>query len=151
MWFTPSSTDLQPYLAAPQLEALQNTLLADGQTDPLPDIIADVVARVRAEIRAYPPNRLSASPDAVPPELRGAVAHLALEAAQTRIPSFELTADQRRAADNARHLLTRIAGGHLRISQPDDPEDSPSGPQTGRTVTVNSRPSLASGNHLAAL
>ncbi|KAF0094018.1 MAG: Uncharacterized protein E1N59_2276 [Puniceicoccaceae bacterium 5H] len=137
-WSPLSPLTLQRYLAAPQLRALQTAALADEQADPIPEIVADLTARVRAELRAGG-GVLSAEPMALPPELHGPAAALVLEAAQTRLPSLELTTAQVRAADEARALLERFANGKLRAEPPADPEEPP--PVWGaETVVLSLRP-----------
>ena len=122
-WIQLKPDDLNDYLVAAQLKALRTKALDSEQGDPLLDVIADVSARIRAEIRGNPSNRVSATPDAIPPELKSVAAALIIEAAQARIPGLKFTIDQIRAADNARDYLRRLSRAEVPISAPDDPED----------------------------
>jgi hypothetical protein len=97
-------------------------MLAPGQTDPLPVIIADVTARVRAEVRGNRRNRVERDPCLLPPELKLAAVHVALESLQARLPNLALTADQIRLADEARTMLARVARGEVPITVPAQPE-----------------------------
>jgi len=115
-WKSISKQDLYDYLAAEQTDALGDEALGDGQENPLVAIIADVTQRVRAEIRANNGNILDPAADTLPPELRGAAIALIVEAAQARLPSLALSADQTRLANAARALLKRVAAGDVGIS-----------------------------------
>jgi hypothetical protein len=139
-WITLTPNDLRPYLAADQVDALRTEALAAGQTDPVAAVIADVIERMRAEIRASGANRLSQTPSTVPPELRGGAAALAIEAAQTRLPALLLTADQVRAANQARHFMERVATGDIPVTVPSDPVTVPdAGPATSSYAQVLGR------------
>ena len=148
-WIQLTEADLHRYLAEPQVTALRTVALADGQPDPLPEILADVSARIRAEVAACPRNRLSADPALIPPELKGAAVALAAAALQSRVPPVRLTRDQDRSADNARRLLKRVAECEVAIAVPPDPapaSDYPSGGFTG-----GARPRTATGETLKGL
>lgn len=121
-WSPLTPADVLACLAAPQLAALRQGVLAPGQTDPLPALIADVTARVRAEIRGGRRNRVERDSCLLPPELKLAAAHLALESLQTRLPGLALSADQIRLAADARALLARVARGEVPITVPAQPE-----------------------------
>jgi hypothetical protein len=121
-WTPLTSADVLACLAAPQVAALRQGVLAPGQTDPLPTLIADVTARVRAEIRGGRRNRVERDCTLLPPELKLAAAHLALESLQTRLPGLALSADQIRLAADARALLARVARGEVPVTVPAKPE-----------------------------
>jgi len=121
-WSPLTSADVLACLAAPQVAALRQGALAPGQADPLPALIADVTARVRAEIRGGRRNRVERDCTLLPPELKLAAAHLALESLQTRLPALALTADQIRLAADARALLARVAHGDVPVTVPAQPE-----------------------------
>jgi len=121
-WIKLQPDDLNDYLVAAQINVLRTKALASGQGDPLLDIIEDVSTRIRAEIRGNPVNRVSNTVFAIPPELIGVAAALIIESAQGRIPGLKSTADQIRAANNARDYLRRMSRGEVPVSTPDDPE-----------------------------
>lgn len=123
-WVVPTADDLNTFLNAPQLEALQTAALGEEQPDPVATALAAVVEWVRAEVRAGG-NRASQTAGAIPSLLWASCAALAIEQAQARLPAFRLTADQIRLAREARLLLRRIAGGAIPVPLPNDPEAAP--------------------------
>jgi hypothetical protein len=121
-WISLSTDDVYACLAALQADILRSRLLATGETDPLAALLTEVTARVRAEVRTGRRCRLDQDQTLVPPELKLAACHLAVEALQARIPNLALTEDQTRLANEARQLLARVAGGELAVCLPVNPE-----------------------------
>lgn len=119
-WINITVEDLYTYLAAPQVEALRRCAVSKAQPDPVIDAIQNVVLSIRAYILSNKRNVLSASPYAIPPELKSDACILALEVAQLRIPGFRLTSDQVRLVEEARAKMQQIVSGELVISLPDD-------------------------------
>jgi hypothetical protein len=120
-WSPLTPDDVLACLLGPQVDILRQRQLNPGQADPLPALIADVTARVRAEIRGNRRNRVELDACLLPPELKLAAAHLALESLQARLPNLALSADQMRLADDARALLARVASGQVPITVPAQP------------------------------
>ncbi len=120
-WSPLTPDDVLACLLGPQVDALRQRQLNPGQVDPLPALIADVTARVRAEIRGNRRNRVELDACLLPPELKLAAAHLALESLQARLPNLALSADQVRLATDARALLIRVARGEVPITVPAQP------------------------------
>ncbi len=150
-WITLTPENLNDYLAAAQVDAIRTKALAAGQSDPLVEIISDAARRIRAEIRGCPSNRVSAIVGAVPPELKSTAISLIVEAAQTRLPGLKLSEGQKRAADNARSYLQRIARCEVPVSAPDDPQEPPTEQRGGRVEVVASRSNPLSAKRLAGL
>lgn len=150
-WTVLTPDSLLPYLAAKPLSALRTKALAADQPDPVEAILADITTRVRAEVRGHRPNRVSATAHAVPPELESATIALAVEAATRRLPGLPLSAEQRRAAEEARALLVRVARGEVPVSRPDDPEEPDSAQRTGSVETLASRTNPLTGKRLRHL
>ncbi len=123
-WSPLTPADVLACLASAQVDALRQRALAPGQNDPLPTIIADVTARVRAEVRGNRRNRVERDETLLPPELKLAAAHLALESLQARLPNLALSPDQIRLMGEARALLARVARGEVPISVPAQPEST---------------------------
>jgi len=123
-WTPLTPEDVLTCLASAQVEALRQRALAPGQSDPLPVIIADMTARVRAEVRGNRRNRVERDEALLPPELKLAAAHLALESLQARLPNLALSPDQVRLMGAARSLLARVARGEVPITVPAQPESS---------------------------
>lgn len=140
-WIVPTVGDLNEFLNAPQLEALQTAALGEEQPDPVAAALAAVVEWVRAEVRAHSGNRVSLTAGAIPAMLWASCAALAIEQAQARLPAFRLTADQVRLAREARLLLRRVASGNIPVPLPDDPELPPMPTNTPRAEVVRQRKS----------
>jgi len=150
-WTTLATADIYAGLVAAQIDILRTRALAPGQADPLPTLICDITARIRAEVRTCRRNRLDRDDTLIPPELKLAASHLALESLQTRIPNLALTADQTRLADNARQLLLRVANGEVAVSTPDNPEGPLAATVWYGLEVLRRRPSSVSGRSLAGL
>lgn len=118
-WIEIKVKDLYDYLVSPQVDILRKRMLADGQDDPLIDIITDITARIRAEISGNVRNVLSSNKSEIPPDLKSIACYLIMECAQSRIPALKLTDDQVRLVNDAREYLKRIAQGEVQVSSPD--------------------------------
>lgn len=118
-WITLQISDLNDYLAANQVQALQTIALANDQDNPLNEIIDDITARIRAEISGNHNNILSMNKTEIPHDLKSCACYLVLEAAQTRLTGLQLSNDQIRMANESREYLKRIAQGEIPISLPD--------------------------------
>jgi len=148
-WSPLTPADVLACLAAPQAAALRQSALAPGQSDPLQALIADVTARVRAEIRGSRRSRVESDATLLPPELKLAAAHLALESLQARLPNLALSADQIRLAADARALLARVAKGEVPVTVPAQPEsDLEANTQYGLEV-LGHRRARVTGRNLA--
>ncbi len=117
-WLTIAVTDLNDYLVAAQMTALRSAALASGQTDPFARVMPDRCTYIRNRIS----NRISisATANAVPPELKTCACMLIIEAMQTRLP-LKLSDDQRRAIERAYKDLDIAGSDEFPISEPDDP------------------------------
>lgn len=135
-WIAISPETVYDYLAAPQVEVLRHATLAQGQADPLPEIIRDICEQMRAEISAQPQNRLDRTAHTIPPHLKATACWLIIEAAQTRIPGLKATEDQIRLAEQARQRLQRIAQGELPLGQPDTVDTSGTYRRPGARIDV---------------
>ena len=150
-WSALTLADVQPALAAAQLTVLRQRSLGEGQSDPLPALLADITARVRAEIRAGRKNQLERDASLLPPELKLAAIHLALEALQTRLPTLGLSADQVRLANDARQLLGRVARGEMALSSPMEPETAHEAQRGYGIEVLRHRGNPVANNRLAGL
>jgi hypothetical protein len=148
-WSPLTPADVLACLAAAQVEALRQRAVAPGQSDPLPTIIADVTARVRAEIRGNRRNRVERDECLLPPELKLAAAHLALESLQARLPNLTLSVDQVRLMTEARALLGRVARGEVPITVPTQPESTLDASSPYGLEVVGHRRRQVSGRDLA--
>lgn len=131
LWLILTPSDLDDYLAAPQVAALRAAALGSGQTDPFLRVMPDVASRIRAEIQGCPRNRVSATPQSIPPNLKSIACLLILEALQARIPGLSLTPEQKTLIADGRDYLKRIGRGQAPVEAPDDPEPSAIQPSSG--------------------
>lgn len=150
-WIHLSTADIEDYLIAAQLQALRNQALGDTQDDPVTQATLDITQRVRAEVASCPRNRISATLESIPPELKVSAIALIIEAAQSRIPYFGMTEEQARNADNARALLERVAAGTFAITQPSDPHDNSTLSSGGSVSVEHYRQNRIQGNHFNGL
>ncbi|MGZ0657094.1 hypothetical protein ACWPKS_15935 [Coraliomargarita sp. W4R72] len=122
-WITIVPEDLDTYLVAGKVSALQTAALRTGGTDPVEIAIGEVVAEIRNNIRACSSNVLSQAEGTIPPELKRHACALIIEAASGRI--LKLSEDQKTAAENARKLMLRVASCSYPVTDPTDPETQP--------------------------
>lgn len=118
-WITITADDIDDTKLAPLVAVLRSAALAEGQGDPVPELLATVVQRVRLEIAAGG-HVVSADAAKVPPSLKRLVARWAVWDAKGRLeqePSEQEKTDHR--DDLA--FLRRIAAGDLGVEMPDDP------------------------------
>ena len=148
-WSALTPADVLACLLAPQADALRQRQLNPGQPDPLPALIADVTAWVRAEIRGNRRNRVEVDVCLLPPELKLAAAHLAVESLQARLPNLALSADQIRLAADARALLVRVARGDVPITVPTQPASDLEASSPFGLEVVGHRRERVSGENLA--
>lgn len=66
MWRAITEDDIRAAWTAPEDEAYRSRLLAGGQADPLPVVIAQVTLQVRNAIRSCPKNKLDADTTTLP-------------------------------------------------------------------------------------
>jgi hypothetical protein len=123
-WIVMTEEDLNDFLVGAQVNALRTAALATGQSDPFENIMPAIAQRIRLKIASCTRNRLSATPDSIPPELKWIAAYLIIEAMQGRIPSLRLSDDQKSQVSEARKQLDRIADCKDVVSEPVDPEES---------------------------
>lgn len=121
-WITISAEDLNDYQVAKIVTAARTKALASGQADPFDVVMPDVAARVRAEIRGCKSNRVSLTPNSVPPDLRSQTVLLIIEAMQSRLPGVQLDEGIRGMIKDAKDYLRRISLCQVPIGIPDDPE-----------------------------
>ncbi|MDR3143747.1 MAG: hypothetical protein LBT57_02800 [Puniceicoccales bacterium] len=149
-WITISPEMVYDYLAAPQVEGLRHSALAQQQEDPLPEIIRDICEQMRAEISAQPQNRLDRRAHTIPPHLKATACWLIIEAAQTRIPGLKASEDQIRLAEQAHQRLQRIAQGELPLGQPDSSDTSVTYRRPGARIDIlHRRQGQATGHTLS--
>ena len=120
-WVVIAQTDLNDYLVSAQVDALAAAALAPGQTNPFARVMPDVMARIRAAIAGCQRNRVSATANSVPPELKWAACLLTIEAMQTRVVGLVLTEEQKGMIRDAKDELKLIRECESVVVTPTDP------------------------------
>ena len=137
-WRIITEADVKTRLAGAELNACQTAALADGQTDPLPDIITAVVDEIRGYIAAGG-NTLGAA-GTIPSKLISAALAIVRYRLATRLPVRSLLTEERKSENtDAIRLLERVADGKFRIEEAtaaDTESSSAPGPSMG-TKTRN--------------
>ncbi|HPA20752.1 MAG TPA: hypothetical protein PLU30_23595 [Verrucomicrobiae bacterium] len=106
-------------LSGPELSSLKTAALADGQANPLTEIIADVVTEVRGYVAGNPKNTLG-SGSTIPDELMIATLAIIRLELLTRLPGLKglITPERVAAADAGREKCRDAARGLMAIEQP---------------------------------
>jgi len=120
-WVTIALADLEHYLVAAQVSAINSAALGGAQTDRFTRVMTDVVNRVRLKIESCVTNHVSATALTVPPSMRGGVCLLIIAGMQASIPSLRLSEDQRKEIDTFEKDLEAIADCKLAVEAPVDP------------------------------
>lgn len=132
-WIVITEDHLRDYLVAAQLSALQSAALATGQTAPFGRVMPDRAAYVRNRISGR--VRISATANAIPPELKTQTALLIIEALSVRISiGLELTEDQKTMIRRAYADLDIAGTEQFPISDADDAIDAPVQPGNPRPL-----------------
>jgi hypothetical protein len=143
-WLAIQLTDLNDYLVAAQVSALNSSALATGQSDRFTQVMTDMVNRIRVKIEGCPRNHVSATPLTVPPELKWVACYLIIEAMQAAVPGLRLTDDQRAQIAKANEQLTRVADCREVVSLPPDPLNPVDVQRGGETQLVSRTRRLSS-------
>ena len=114
-WRSLTADDVLTRLAGVELEAYRTAAKADGQVDPLTEILAGVVAEVRSRIAAGSGNQLGAEGT-----LPDAVRHHGLAMVRfrliTRLP-LRVAEDRRKEYEDALAFLDQVAEGSRQQSR----------------------------------
>ena len=126
-WITITADDLNDYQVGKIINAARTKALAAGQSDPFLKVMPDVVSNIRAKMRANPANRVSLTPNSVPPDLRSQTILLIIEKMQSRLPGIDLTDDFKTQIKDAKSDIEEIArkNNPRPIAVPDNPEPLP--------------------------
>lgn len=137
-WNIITTDQVKTRLAGAELTALQSAALANGQADPLPEIITQVVDEVRGYIVAGGFSLETGT--TVPSKLVGATLDIIRYRLVTRLPARGLLTDERKEEyKNALELLKRVADGGFSVEEP----TTPSTESSGRTGSWGSETALA--------
>ena len=113
-WQLITTDNIKTRLAGAEITALQESALASGQADPLPEIVVAAVDEVRGYIAAA--GRILEAGDKVPSRLINATLAIIRHRIATRLPgrSF-LNEDRIREYQDAIKLLEQVAAGKFAI------------------------------------
>lgn len=118
-WLALTPAHLQQSLSSVELSALQTLLLAAGQTDPLPEVIARTVSEVQGYVGA---RYTVGQTGTVPVQLLSAAIALARWHLLTRLPKASLATEARRTEyTDALALLRDVAAGKFALAVATDP------------------------------
>lgn len=128
-WRSLTARDVQTQLSADELDDLQSFSLADGQTDPLPEIIGQVTDECRGYIMANARNKLGPS-GTIPPQVIGAAVSIVRWRLAGRLgigkAAEQLQTPQRQQDySDATQFLKDIAAGKISVEQPPDEDAGP--------------------------
>jgi hypothetical protein len=116
-WITLAKADIQASVNDSEFEALLDTALSGGQSDPTTVLIPDVTNQVRGYIRAGSGNVLG--PDGtIPSELKNAAVDLIVYRVARRISNSDTAKAWKGPADDAREMLKDVANGLIKVSAP---------------------------------
>lgn len=117
-WLTISVDDVKTRLTGAELSAVQSAALAEGQTDPLPEIVGQVVDEMRGYMAAG--GVTLGESGTIPKKLLGASLAIIRYRLATRLPVKSLLTEQRVAENrDALALLDRVASGRFLVEEPE--------------------------------
>ena len=122
-WLPITSDEVKTRLSGPEADALQGTALAEGQVDPLPDVIAQVTDEVRGYIASHGLNTLGPA-GTLPPQVRAAAIaiirwRLAGRLAIGNASGLLQTESRRQEYEDAVSLLRDVSKGQLVVEAPE--------------------------------
>ncbi len=120
-WTNITPRDLESTLNKTQLDLLKAEELKSAGKPISEEIISMITQEIRAKIASYPANFLDYDHAKIPCELKLCALRLSVEALQSRIPSMEMSAQQKKMADISRSHLQDVYTGKIAISRPDKP------------------------------
>lgn len=120
MWITPNPESLKTVLTGKEYDLVQNAAKADGQSDPLPEIVQRIVRLIRGKVAAGG-NKI-ADGQTIPDELEDAFLAIYRFNALTRFPNLKGLLDDARkeAKKDALALLDSVSAGKMQIEAPEE-------------------------------
>lgn len=116
-WVTITEDDVLSGTAGRELAAYRTRALAQGQDDPLPQVVSKVIGEVRGFVAGCPENKLGA-PGLIPSRLLPAAVDLVIYRLTNRL-GLAVKEDRRTAYREARELLRQVARCEFAIDDPD--------------------------------
>lgn len=122
-WVTITSTaDLEHYVVAALVSAIDEAALGDTQDDRFTRVQADVISEVRMAVASNRANELDTDTTKIPKSLRPAACWLIANYMAQGL-GILLTEQQLAEVTNAREKLSEVARGNLTVEEPDSVVD----------------------------
>lgn len=119
-WISITEAGVRSRLADRELSALRSAARAEGQADPLDEVIARTVDEIRGYIAANSANRLGVA-GRIPAQLEGAALAIIRYRLATRLPVASLLTEERKEEHrDALTLLRDVAAGRFAVEAPDE-------------------------------
>lgn len=133
-WVTVSQANLENYVVAALLSAINSAALGDTQSDRFTTVHSDVIANVRMAVASEPSNALDEDTTKIPQSLRPAACWI-IAGLMAQGLKIELSDQQANELAYARETLERVARGDLTVETPGTVDETPDG-QSGAGVTM---------------
>ena len=120
-WTTIATADIQAELSGPEIKALKEKALADGQTDPITPVVEQTIEEVRGYVATYAgDDALPTETDTIPTRLKAAAISVIANRIALRLPvnlaDEETTRGRRAKADAAVRLFEKVMTGAYSIT-----------------------------------
>ena len=150
-WIAIADDDLDDYLVAAQVTALQTAALKAAQADPFLTVMPDVIAKMRMQIASCERNQLSSVVNSVPPSLKSTACWLILAAMQPRLTGLKFSDEQNAQIEEARKTMMKVAACDYLVEEPTTPVDP--GVQGGGALEIvkETKPRVVTKANLAGL
>lgn len=133
-WVSLARTDLEHYVVAALVSAIDTAALGDTQVDRYTRVSADVVQQVRMAVATKSDNTLDEDATKIPQSLRPDACWI-IAGLMAQGLGIQLTDQQANELSNARERLDRVARGDLSVEVPDTEDTTPDA-QTGAGVEL---------------
>lgn len=133
-WVTIARTDLEHYVVAALVTAIDSASLGDTQTDRFTRVGDDVVKQVRMAVASNEGNTLDSDATKIPQSLRPDACWI-IAGLMAQGLGVELTDQQANEVSYARDRLKDVARGDLSVEVPDAEDDTPDA-QSGAGVEM---------------
>lgn len=135
-WITVAQTDLENYVVAALVTAINTAAMGDTQSDRFTQVQADVTAMVRMAVASNKENVLDEDATTIPQSLRPAACWI-IAAYMAQGLKIQLSDQQANELQVARDMLDKVSRGDLTVEEP-DAEDTTPDAQNGSFVEVSS-------------
>ncbi|MBN1671206.1 MAG: hypothetical protein JXR37_09250 [Kiritimatiellae bacterium] len=119
-WLAITEELLKKHFSSTELETYRAAAVADGETDPIAQVISNITNRVRASVASCPQNVVDSDSTTIPDELLGAACDLIAWEIMKRPGGVMMDPEGARelAYKEALKLLTRVEDCRFRIENP---------------------------------